>query len=209
MGGIRGLRTRLCPKCKEMTPHRTLYVKTSAAGRTRWFQLFWACEKCGSLNHIVLPSYTLERASSQLPTALATGIVNVLQEGPLDRDELIVLLRKGQMPGVRHVFNSDVAMVLEFLKGRGVVAEEPSDRTVRVLNALRDRSTESTRLEPCPVEHSQGIERRGLVSLYLQRRAASARGMRLTPVGVLCPSCQYCRMEMWRYVSPGRELRVS
>jgi hypothetical protein len=104
-------------------------------------------------------------------------------------------LRKRQMPGVRHVFNSDVAMVLEFLKGRGVVAEEPRDRTAMVLDALRDRSTESTRLGPCPAELNQGIERRGVVSLYAQRRAASSRGMRLTPVGVLCPSCQYHRIE--------------
>ena len=194
MGNVRGLRTRLCPGCKEMTPHRTLYVKTASAGRTRWFQVFWACEKCGSLNHIVLPSYRLERASSQLPTALATGVVNALEEGPLDLDELIMRLRKMQMPGVRHVFNSDVAMVLEFLKGRGVVAEQPRDRTGRVLEALRDRSTESARLGPCPAELSQGIERRGLVSLYAQRRDASQR-MRLNVVGVFCPGCQYHRIE--------------
>ena len=209
MGNVRGLRTRLCPGCKEMTPHRTLYVKTSAAGRTRWFQVFWACEKCGSLNHIVLPSYRLERASSQLPTALATGVVNTLEEGPLDLDELIMRLRKRQMPGVRHVFNSDVAMVLEFLKGRGVVAEEPRDRTARVLEVLRDRSTESARLGLCPAELGQGIERRGLVSLYAQRRDASRR-MRLNVVGVFCQSCQYHRIETQQpHMSQSRELRVS
>jgi hypothetical protein len=195
MGNVRGLRTRLCPGCKEMTPHRTLYVKAALGGRPRWFQLFWACAKCGSLNHIVLPSYRLERASSQLPTALATGVINTLVEGPLDLDELIMRLRKRQMPGVRHVFNSDVAMVLEFLKGRGVVAEEPRDRTARVLDTLRGRSTESMRFGLCPAELSQGIERRGMVSLYAQRRAASSDGMRLTPVGVFCPACQYHRIE--------------
>jgi len=179
-----------------MTPHRTLYVKTSAAGRTRWFQLFWTCEKCGSLNHIVLPSYRLERASSQLPTALATGVVNALQEGPLDLDELIMKLRKRQMPGVRHVFNSDVAMVLEYLKGRGVVAEEPRDRTGRVLDAMRDRPRGPTRLAHCPVEVDQGAERRPLVSVYAQRWSASLQGSRLLPVGVLCLNCQYHRIEI-------------
>jgi len=77
-----------------------------------------------------------------------------------------------------------------------VVAEEPRDRTARVLDILRDRSTESTRLGPCPAELSRGIERRGLVSLYAQRRAVSSQGMMLTPVGVLCPSCQYHRIEV-------------
>jgi len=193
-----------------MTPHRTLYVKTSAAGRTKWFQLFWACEKCGSLNHIVLPSYKLERVSSQLPTALAVGVVNALEEGPLDLDELIMRLRKRQMPGVPHVFNSDVAIVLEFLKGRGVAAEEPRDRTALVLEALRDKSTESTRLGPCPTELSLGIERGGLVSLYAQTWNASFKGRRLVPIGVLCPSCHYHRIETRQaYISPGRELRVS
>ena len=195
MPNVRGLRTRLCPGCKEMTPHRTLYVKTSAAGRARWFQLFWACSKCGSLNHIILPCYSLEQAASQLPSALATGVVNALQDGPLDLDELIMGLRKRQVPGVRHVFNSDVVMVLEFLKERGVVAEEPRDRTASVLESLMNRSTESTRLGPCPAELSQGIERRTMVSLYAQRWAASSRGMRLVPVGVLCPGCQYHRIE--------------
>jgi len=193
MENARGLRTRLCPSCKEITPHRTLYVKARSGGKTRWFQLFWACEKCGSLNHIVLPNYTLQRASSPLPTALATGVVNALQEGPLDVDELIMRLRKRQMPGVRHVFNSDVAMVLEFLKGRGVVAEERKDRTARVLEALTESSTKSGRLGPCPAELAKGIERRGLVSVYAQRRDPSRR-TRLNVVGVLCPSCQYHRI---------------
>jgi RNase P subunit RPR2 len=80
MGNVRGLRTRLCPECKEVTAHRTLYVKTASGGRAKWFQLFWACAKCGSLNHIVLPAYRLERASTPLPTALATEVVNALEE---------------------------------------------------------------------------------------------------------------------------------
>jgi hypothetical protein len=34
MGNVRWLRTRLCPKRREITPDRTLYVKTEAGGRT-------------------------------------------------------------------------------------------------------------------------------------------------------------------------------
>jgi len=195
MENVRGLRTRLCPGCKEITPHRTLYVKAGWGGRLRWLQVFWACEKCDSLNHIMLPCYRVETVSRPLPSALATGVAKALEEGPLDLDELIMRLRKMQMPGVRHVFNSDVAMVLEFLKGRGVVAQEPRDRTARVLDALRDRSTESMRLGSCPAELSRGVKRGGMVSLYAQRRNALSQEMRLTPVGVLCPACQYYRIE--------------
>src|SRR2546425_13148610 len=99
MGSVRGLRTRLCPKCGELTPHRTLYVKTNTGGRSKWFQLFWACTMCGSLNHIVLPIYRLERVSFHLPSVLAIAVVNALEEGQLDLDELIVNLRKRQIPG--------------------------------------------------------------------------------------------------------------
>ena len=171
-------------------------MKTGSGGRTRWFQLFWACTKCGSLNRIILPFYRVERASIPLPTALATGVVNALQEGPLDLDELTMRLRKTPMQGVRHVFNSDVLMVLEFLKGRGVIAEDTGDRTAKVLDAMRDRPTGSTRLGPCPAELGQGIERRALVSVYAQRQIPSSQGMRLVSVGVVCLSCQYRRIEM-------------
>ncbi len=195
MGNVRGLRTRLCPKCKEITPHRTLYAKTEAGGRSRWFQLFWACKKCGSLNHIVLPTYRLERASHQLPSALAMAVVIALERGPLDLDELIMNLRKRQIPGVSHVFNSEVAMALEYLKGRGVVEEASGDRTERVLDALKTRSTVSNRLGPCPTELNQGVIRMALVSLHAQRRATAGHGMRLSPVGVLCLHCQYHRID--------------
>src|SRR3989475_11512165 len=104
MGNIRGLRTRLCPKCEEVTPHRTLYVKTDTGGRSKWFQLFWSCTKCGSLNHIVLPIYRLKRVSSHLPSDLAIAVVGALEDRPLDLDELIVNLRKRKIPGVRHIF---------------------------------------------------------------------------------------------------------
>src|SRR5437899_2039958 len=185
------LRTRLCAKCGELTSHRTLYVKTDTGGRSKWFQLFWACTKCGSLNHIVLPFYRLERVSSHLPSVLATAVVNALEEGPLDLDELIVSLRKRAVPGVQHIFNSEVGMALEFLKGRGVVEEVSGDRTEKVLDALRVRFTESKRLGPCPAELGQSIVGKTLVSLYAQRSTTSDRGMRLVPVGVLCLHCQY------------------
>ena len=80
MGSVRGLRTRLCAKCGELTSHRTLYVKTDTGGRSKWFQLFWACTKCGSLNHIVLPIYRLELVSSHRPSVLAIAVINALEE---------------------------------------------------------------------------------------------------------------------------------
>ena len=191
MENARGLRTRLCPDCKEITTHRTLYVKAGWGGRQRWLQVFWACEKCGSLNHIMLPCYRLETVSRLLPSALAlaTGVAKALEEGPLDLDELIMRLRKMEMPGVRHVFNSDVAMVLEFLKGRGDIAEEERDRSAIVLGMLRDRATESTRAGPCPAEHSES-ERKAVVKVYAQKWSA-VQGNRLVRVGLLCLNCQY------------------
>ena len=210
MGNVRGLRTRLCAKCGELTPHRTLYVKTDAGGRSKWFQLFWACAKCGALNHIVLPIYRLERVSSHLPSVLAIAVVNALEEGPLDLDELIMNLRKRQIPGVHHIFNSEVGMALEFLKGRGVVREVSGDRTEKVLDALRARSTEFKRLGPCPAELSQSVVGKTLVSLYAQRSTTSARGMRLVPVGVLCLHCQYHQIDMSQtYLNVRRELRIN
>jgi hypothetical protein len=89
MGNVRGLRTRLCPECKEITPHRTLYTKTESGGRTRWFPLFWACAECDALNHVVLPRYRLESVSSRLPSTLTVTVVGALQEAPLDFQELV------------------------------------------------------------------------------------------------------------------------
>ncbi|MDG7016370.1 MAG: hypothetical protein JRM82_03240 [Nitrososphaerota archaeon] len=195
MDNVRGLRTRLCPKCGEITPHRTLYAKTESGGRSRWFQLFWACTKCNSLNHVLLPRHRLERASSPLPSALAVAVVKALEERPLDIDELIMSLRQRRVPEVRHVFNSEVAMAIEFLKGRGVVAEETRDCTERVLESLRVRSVGSKHLGACPAESNLGVPRRALVSLYAQRQTGAAHGMRLVPAGVLCLHCQYHRID--------------
>ena len=191
MSNVRGLRTRLCLKCTEVTPHRTLYVRTTVDGKRRWSQLFWACTRCGSLNQVVLPAYRLERASSSLPSALPLAVVNALEEGPLDFDELTARLRRKSVPGVSHIFNSEVALAIEFLKSRGVVAEENRDSTEKALLHLRVQSAESKHLGICPVE-----SKRALVSLYAQKQKGVARGMRLVPAGVYCLSCQYHRVDL-------------
>ena len=191
MGNVRGLRTRLCPNCSETTPHRTLYARAASNGKRRWFQLFWGCTKCGSLNHIVLPAYRLERASSSLPSALAVAVVNALEGGPLDFDELVMTLRRGRPAGIRHIFNSEVALALEFLKGRGAVAEGSRDCTEKVLDALQGQAAESNHLGICPAEGE-----RALVSLYAQKQGGTARGKRLVPAGVFCLRCKYQRIDV-------------
>ena len=191
MGNVRGLRTRLCPRCNEYTPNRTLYVKTRSGDRPRWLQTFWACERCGSMNHIILPAYRLERASIPLPKGLALGVVDVLEEGgELDLDELIMKLRKRFIPGVRHVFNSEVGLALEFLKGVGVIAEGTQDRTEKVLDLLKARPAETYRMGPCPAESNHTTTKGALVSLYAQTGEGSLGATRLVPIGVFCPHCQ-------------------
>ena len=85
-----------------------------------------------------------------------------MEEGPLDLNELIMNLRKRHILGVHHIFNFEVGMALEFLKGRGVVEEVSGDRTEKVLDVLRARarSTESKRLGPCPAELGQSVVRK-------------------------------------------------
>ena len=78
MGNIRGLKNRLCPRCNALTPHRTLYARVTAEGKRRWAGLFWACEKCHSLNHVILPVYSLGRLSSPLAAPLAVEVVKAL-----------------------------------------------------------------------------------------------------------------------------------
>ena len=56
MKSARGLKTRLCPKCGKLAPHRTLYAKTESGAGTKWFQMFWACTRCDSPNHLILPT---------------------------------------------------------------------------------------------------------------------------------------------------------
>jgi len=196
MGSFRGLRSRLCPKCSEITPHRTLYARATSNGMRRWFQLIWVCMKCGSLNHIILPAFRLERASFPLPSALAVAIVNALEAGSLDSNELITTLRRLRSPDIRHIFNSEVALAVEFLKARGILAEKDRDCTERILDRLRAQSTTSKHMGPCPAEASQNVPVRSLVSLYVQRRSGPARGVRFVPVGALCVRCQYHRTDL-------------
>jgi hypothetical protein len=196
MGAVRGLRTRLCPGCMELTPHRTLYVRATIDGKRRWLQLFWACTRCKSLNHIILPSYRLERADSPLPSALAVGIVNTLEGGALVSDELLMKLKKRSMPGVPHIFNSDISTALEFLKGRSVVAQESRDTTERLLERLRAQSVGLGRLAVCHAEFDSKGPTRSVVTLYSQRQLPAAQGVRLVSSGVFCLNCRYQRIDV-------------
>ena len=190
MGKIRGLRTRLCPKCAEVTPHRTLYARAAKGGRRRWVQVFWACAKCHSLNHIILPAYRLERVASSLPTPLAMAIAKALAEGPLNLAELIIKVRREHIEDVHHVFNSEVILALDFLKSRGLVTKANRDCTENVLDSLRDQSAGSKHLAVCPVE-----SKRALISLYAQTLTGNTKEMRLVPAGVFCLRCQYQRTD--------------
>jgi hypothetical protein len=120
MGNARGLKNRLCPRCSALTSHRTLYAMVTAEGKRRWTELFWACEMCRSLNHVILPSYNLGSASMATLSPLAVAVVKTLEQGPL-HFELVTDLRRKQSPLPGHVFKAGVALTLEFLRGRGVV----------------------------------------------------------------------------------------
>ena len=184
MGTVRGLKNRLCPGCGTLTPHRTLYAKTESGGKTKWLQLFWACEACGALNHVTIPLYRLRRMSSPLPSDLAVVLVNALLNQPRDLEELSERMRRGGVDGVPHLFKSDLLMTLEYLKARGIVTEEVVDRTGMVLEDLRATMGGSVHLGTCPKD---GMAR--LVSLYAKRN------QKLTPVGVFCVSCGYHKIE--------------
>ena len=166
-------------------------MRATTRGKRRWLQLFWVCTKCKSLNHINLPVYSLERASSPLPSALAVSVVNALKDGPLDFNELIMSLRRAHIAEVRHIFNSEVKLAVEFLRSRGVIAEENTDCTEKALESMRVQSLQSKHLGICPVESKMGPMRRSLVSLYAQREQGDAREMRFVSVGAFCPRCQY------------------
>ena len=183
MGNVRGLKNRLCPRCSALTPHRTLYSRVTAEGKRRWASLFWACEKCRSLNHVVLPVYSLGRLCSPLATPLAVAVVKALEEGPLDFNELVARLRRKQPPQTGHIFKTAVTNILEFLKGRGIVVEKQGDRTEDILGALRLR-----RLGVCPLE-----SKRTLVTLYIQKQGGAASQPKFVSVGAYCTSCGYHR----------------
>lgn len=190
-----------------MTHHRTLYVKTESAGISSWFQIFWTCTECDSLNHVILPRYRLASVPPNLPSALATSVVDALRTGPLVTAELLTELRR-RRNRVPHVFSSEVEMVLGYLKSREVVIGETIDRTALTIDALRARPWKSKHLGPCPAELKQGVVMESLVSLYAQRlvsvasegQGPGARQMRLGPVGVFCLHCQYCNIDQDAFV---------
>jgi hypothetical protein len=185
MGTVRGLKNRLCPRCRALTPHRTLYAKTESGGKAKWLQLFWACEACNSLNHVILSSYGTASPSPPLPSSLAEAVVGALRVHQLDFEELLEGLRREGVKGVPHLFNTDLVMVLEFLKRRGIVAEEVVDRTERTLETLKSAAGRSVHLGACPADRSSR-----LVSLY------SKKLQKLVPVGVFCVSCGYHKIEL-------------
>jgi hypothetical protein len=198
-----GLWTRLCPNCKVIQAHRTLYVKTESHGRSQWHRIFWACTACNSLNHVTLAVYRLEPVLLELPTPLSVCTVEALKQGPKSVDQLVQALR-GNCQGVRHVFTSDVRMVLEYLKGRGKVVEEMEDFTDQTVAELRNRAASSNRLGQCPAEAERGIATKGLISVYAQRRQEVGGGdeptrtgrLGFTPVGILCVSCGYHQIDV-------------
>ena len=197
-----GLSARLCPKCRLREAHRTLYVKTESNGKPKWYRIFWACTKCGSLNHVILPIYRLEFIPLEPPSPLVVCAVETLQQGPKSRDELVQAM-KGNCHGVRHVFTGEVRMALEYLQRRGIVTEQRDDLTERILAEIRARQVFSNHLKLCPAEAEKGVKKKGLVSVYAQHRLRVNEGdeptrmgkLRLTPVGVLCVSCGHHRID--------------
>lgn len=182
MGNARGLRTRPCPKCNEITPHRTLYARATIEGRRRWLQLFFACTRCHSLNHVHTLVYRLERVSSPLPSALTVAVVRALDQAPLDFNELVTTLkRRKKVYGIGRIFKREVELSLGFLKDRGVVSEEPRDRTEKELQVLRSSTGGRN---TCPVD-----SRKTLVSLYSQTQEGAEHGIRFVPAGTFCLSC--------------------
>jgi hypothetical protein len=181
MGNVRGLKNRPCPICGALTPHRTLYARATVGGKRKWMCLFWACEKCHSLNHVSVPAYDLGRASVTLPSPLAVAIVRTLEQGPLDFNELVAGLRRTQPPLPGHVFKTAVALTLEFLKGRGIVVEKPKDCTEDALETLRQKL-----FGVCPLE-----SKRTLASLYAQKQGGATSHPRFVSAGVYCTSCGY------------------
>ena len=195
-----GLSARLCPKCSLREAHRTLYIKTESNGKSKWLRIFWACTKCGSPNHVILPIYRLEFIPLELPSPLVACTVETLQQGPKSLDEVVQGM-KGNCLGVRHVFTGEVRMALEYLRRRGIVTEQRNDLTERTLAEIRARQVSSNHLKPCPAEAEKGVRKKGLVSVYAQHRLrvnegdgpTRTGGLRLTPVGVFCVSCGYHR----------------
>jgi hypothetical protein len=153
------------------------------------------------LNHVILPRYRLESVLLESPSALVASIADCLSAGPLDASELQAELRRRRNQVVRHVFSSDVAMAVQYLRTQRVVTEEMIDRTEQTMEALKARNWGSRHLGPCPDELEQGVVTKGLVSLYAQRLVSGGqklqrRHMQLGPVGALCLHCGYHRVDL-------------
>jgi hypothetical protein len=187
MGNLRGLKGRLCSRCGTLTPHRTLYARVTVEGKRKWAGLFWACAKCHSLNHVIIPAYSLGRASVMLPSPLAVAIVTTLEQGPLDFNELVADLRRKHPPLPGHIFKTGVTLTLEFLRDHGVVVEKSRDCTEKGLGALRSR-----RLGVCPMESKMT-----LVSLYAQKQSESTSRPEFVRAGAFCLSCGYHQVDVW------------
>lgn len=186
----------MCRSCWRLTPHRTLYAKTESGGRLRWFRLFWACTACNALNHIIVPTYRLNPVNTGLTSPLVQSIVGILKDKPLNFDDVLLSLRAHRVD-VRHVFDSDVRLAMEYLTRRGTVTPGVDDLTERNLAELRAATSESIHLGPCPAELDQGVAKRNLISLYAHHwPLPSGQGVRrshrtYSSVGVLCLRCLY------------------
>ena len=184
MGSVRGLKNRICPKCGALTPHRTLYARTTTEGKRKWAGLFWACTKCHSLNHIILQVYSLTHQPSNLLPASVGVLIRALGSGPLDHNQLLANLRRNKTPGTSRVFKSEVSMAVEYLKASGIVTQGAIDATDRAFEVLRGK-----RLGPCPKD-----AQRNLVPLYAQKKSPTY-GTRFVPAGVFCLGCGYHRLD--------------
>ena len=182
MGRPLGLKNRLCPSCRTMATHRTVYARATVEGKRKWFPLFWACMECESLNHLVIQAYSLVRPPSAIHAASNGPLVKALEQGPLDRNQLLAMLRRSKALGPGHVFKSEVTVALEDLTTRGVVAEAPRDVTARVFESLTGR-----RLASCPRD-----AQRTLVRLHIRKKSPDD-GARFVPAGVYCLGCGYHR----------------
>jgi hypothetical protein len=203
MAHLRGLTTRLCGNCGKMATHKTLYVKTESAGRSKWLRIFWVCLSCNAPNHVVVPRYMLEtKPLSPPPAELVEDVTLALECGPLDFDELMQNLRIGRK-GICHTFNSDVRMALQYLTANRIVTEHKDDLTDRTITEVSAKSRKANHLKLCPDERSRGVETRGVVSLYAQRHTGmnTRPGTRIVKrwfahVGLYCIQCGYLSIKL-------------
>jgi hypothetical protein len=139
---------------------------------------------------------------AETPSVLVNVVVEVLKAGPMDAFQLLAELRRRRSQAVRHIFDSEVEMAIEYLKSRGAVAEETIDRTALTIQALRARPWKSKHLGSCPAElEGSVVRRKGLVSLYAQKSSTWNQGLgsrrtQLGPIGTFCLNCQYCDIDL-------------